>query len=96
MSEVRSTFKNPEEVREFVVPLLKDGVAVVNFVKKNGETRSMSCTLKSDLLPKVEVNENTEKSSRKVNNEVLAVYDVNANGWRSFRLDSVTSVEFGV
>ena len=80
-----------ELTREFMSDLLKQKVAVVTFVKKNGDERVMTCTLKADLLPPIEVKEN--KKEKKVNEEVLAVYDLNAKGWRSFRIDSVRHVD---
>ena len=34
-----------------------------------------------------------ETKERKVNEDVLAVYDVDAEGWRSFRWDSLTQIK---
>ena len=96
MSEVRNTFESPEEVRDYALPLLKEGVVVVDFVKKNGEARSMPCTLKAELLPVVEVKEDITPKVKKPNPDVLSVYATDVNGWRSFRLDSVTSIRFEV
>lgn len=73
---------------------LQEKVCKVVFTKVNGETRVMHCTLNPDLLP-----EETESSrTKKENDSVQAVYDVEAKGWRSFRWDSLTSfsTEFNV
>jgi len=35
-----------------------------------------------------------EKKEKKVNEEVIPVYDLDAKGWRSFRWDSVKQVRF--
>jgi len=35
------------------------------------------------------------KKERKVNENALPVFDLNANAWRSFRWDSITDVEIG-
>ena len=53
----------------------------------------MICTLNPDVLPKREVNEN--KKERIVSENIVAVYDVEAEGWRSFNIDSVNRVEYG-
>lgn len=75
--------------REALIDQLKGNVLTVTFTKKDGTERVMRCTLREDLLPKREVNENTE---RKVNEEVLPVYDLEANGFRSFRVDSIKDI----
>ena len=71
-----------------------ESIAIVTFTKKNGELRKMKCTLKPELLPPFEDEE--EPSGRKVNEEVLPVWDVEAEGWRSFRIDSVKEVSNAV
>jgi|FreactcultureFD7_1027221.scaffolds.fasta_scaffold01388_16 hypothetical protein len=65
----------------------------VYFTKKDGTERKMICTLNPDVLPKREVNEN--KKERIVSENIVAVYDVEAEGWRSFNIDSVNRVEYG-
>ena len=42
------------------------------------------------ILPIYIFEEEIQKKTKKPNPDVLAVYDVNAPGWRSFRWDSVT------
>ena len=67
---------------------LSKEVATVTFTKKNGETRVMVCTTKSDLLP-VE----PSKFVGPVSDSVLTVWDIESDGWRSFRFDAISSVE---
>ena len=67
---------------------LHDGVCKVVFTKANGDERVMHCTLREELLPpQMDVEEVIQK--KKSNPDVLAVWDVEAKGWRSFRWDSV-------
>lgn len=68
--------------------------ATVTFTKKDGTERVMNCTLRADLLPAVEIKE--DKAPRKQNESALAVYDLEANGWRSFTVSSVKRVEFAM
>ena len=65
----------------------------VTFTKKDGTERVMKCTLREDILPKVEIK---ESSTRKTNDANLAVFDVEATGWRSFTVRTVKRVKFVV
>ena len=67
---------------------LHKGICKVVFTKKNGDERVMHCTLQeSELPPQIDVEEVIQK--KKPNPDVLAVWDVEAKGWRSFRWDSI-------
>ena len=71
--------------------MLREGVCTVTFTKTNGEERVMKCTLVDSYLPdQIDVE---EYISRKKNDEICAVWDVEKEGWRSFRVDSVKSVQ---
>ena len=74
-----------------VVELLKEGVVTVEFTKVNGEYRKMEATLHAEHMPQI-VAEVEEKAPRKKNEDSLAVWDVNAEGWRSFRWDKLQTV----
>jgi len=54
----------------------------------------MTCTTKPELVPAESIVEGVEKKEKKVNEEVIPVYDLDAKGWRSFRWDSVKQVRF--
>lgn len=75
--------------------LLHDHVLEVTFTKVDGAERVMKCTLKENVIPTPE-NDGMQQSGftpkRQVNPNVAAVWDVEANGWRSFRFDSVKDV----
>ena len=77
--------------RAWLKDVLHHGTAEVTFTKKDGTERVMKCTLREDMLPKVESKEN---STRKINDATLAVFDVEAQGWRSFTLRTVKRVSF--
>jgi len=74
--------------------MLKDlrGMACeVHFNKVgDGAIRNMHCTLRPDLLPQnTDVNFLEEQHSKEENKDVIVVWDLQKNGWRSFRVDSV-------
>ena len=79
--------------QDWLKGLLKDSVVTVVFTKVDGSEREMKATLKEDLLPVVE-STGTPKPERKKSDEVLAVFDTEAEGWRSFRWDSIVSIRF--
>lgn len=76
--------------RDTVIKDLRDYVIEVSFEKVNGENRVMRCTLKPNLLPPSYINESAEEKTFHNNNpNVIAAWDVQKGGWRSFRIDSV-------
>ena len=62
----------------------------VTFTKKDGTERVMRCTLDPAKLPKVEIKE--DKASRKKSDTSIAVYDLEAAGWRSFVVKSIKRI----
>jgi len=66
-----------------------NNVITVRFIKVNGEERTMKCTLLREYLPH---QKDIEEITTKENPNVLAVWDIEAMGWRSFRVDSVLDV----
>jgi len=75
--------------------LLKNEVVTLTFTKKDGSEREMVATLSEARIPKSE--KTTESAgTRKYSDEVQPVYDVEAEGWRSFRWDSLSKIEFSI
>lgn len=78
------------------------GPTTVVFTKKDGTERVMNCTTNESLVPQVPHETNTDspvdfpaaKKPKKVNEEVMPVYDLEAKAWKSFRWDSVKQVRF--
>ena len=71
--------------------MLQTSQCRVIFTKVNGEERNMVCTLKEGGIPKASKDPITQKKVRDISEEVLAVWDVKAEGWRSFRVANVVS-----
>jgi len=67
--------------------LLSTDVATVVFSKKDGSKRTMICTTLSEYLPEA------PSVPSVVSPTVVTVWDLEQNGWRSFRFDSVKSIE---
>jgi hypothetical protein len=74
---------------------LENGVVTVVFTKVDGTERTLKCTLlpeymPSDVAPGQQLL--TEASPRAENPNTISVWDIENNGWRSFRLDSVKTL----
>jgi hypothetical protein len=85
--------RNMMTKREALVSSLQKNIMSVIFTKKNGEERTMHCTLNETLLPETTWREELDESKKKENLEVLAVWDVDIDAWRSFRLDSIKDLK---
>ena len=80
-------------MREELINKLKENICVVSFKKKDGTNRNMKCTLKENVIPKATKEDPlSQKKIRALNEEVLPVWDVEKEGWRSFRVDSVSFI----
>jgi len=82
--------EHEEQIRQRTQILtgLHSGIITVVFTKVDGTERTMKCTLNKEYLPEQKDLEE-EISKRNKSDEVIAVWDVENNGWRSFRWDSV-------
>jgi len=70
--------------------VLRSAKLEVSFIKKDGTGRVMYCTLQEKYLPPMM--EDTETAT-KDNPDLLAVWDIDNDGWRSFRLSSIVAVK---
>lgn len=75
--------------RDKIEEALKANVAEVRFTKSDGTERIMKCTLREDLVTAYQ--KKTDRVKEK-NLDVVPVFDVEKNEWRSFRVDSVQSI----
>ena len=74
---------------EYLKGILQTGIANVTFVKKDGTQRVLRCTLSPTELPEQTDLEKAFKQQKTPNPDVLAVWDIENKGWRSFRYDSI-------
>ena len=68
-----------------------DGVRVV-FSKKDGTDRSMLCTLAEGKIP-ADKQPKTEPATGTTAGSAVRVFDIEKQEWRSFRWDSVKTVD---
>jgi hypothetical protein len=80
-----------ENSKNWLRTLLREQNVSVTFQKLDGSERTMLCTLSEVKIPV----ENRPKGTSTVkNDQSLAVFDVEKQGWRSFRWDSIKSIQF--
>jgi hypothetical protein len=65
--------------KESITEELHKRILDIQFVKKDGSLREMRCTLKEEYLPTA-----TKESTKKENADVITVWDIDNDGWRSF------------
>jgi hypothetical protein len=71
---------------------LKEGNVKIQFKKVNGEIREMNCTLNENVVNGGNLIESS-KTSKKKNPDVIAVWDIEMNGWRSMRWENIIKVD---
>jgi len=72
---------------------LRRGVVIVDFQKDDGTNREMVCTLDPNELPPESKPKGTGKPT-KVNADLIKVWDLEKEGWRSFNLSSLNCYSY--
>lgn len=81
--------------KNWLKKLLQSEVVTLTFTKKDGSERVMQATLSESRIPSSEKSSESA-GSRKSSVEAQPVYDIESKGWRSFRWDSLTKIEFSI
>ena len=74
-----------------VTTMLSTGAHQICFYKTDGSVRDMTCTKDLDLIPEVDHPSGTGKRSS--SDTTVTVYDMEANGWRSFVLENLITID---
>jgi hypothetical protein len=70
--------------------VLKSGVVELKFTKVDGSIREMRATRKLDLIGE----EHTPKKDSTPLETTLRVFDLDAKGWRSFRVENLIEIKY--
>ena len=76
--------------RAMIVDAIKNKICEVTFTKVDGSLREMPCTLDTQYMPPVAVNEHHKTKLFKP--EVLSVWCTDKQAWRSFRVENVLRI----
>lgn len=79
--------------RELIDGLLKTQNVEVIFKKSDGSERRMKCTLKPDSITPYEKKTDRVKQQ---DEDVVSVWDLDADAWRSFRMSSVIGINVNI
>ena len=83
------------ESKNWLKSLLQSEVVTLTFTKKDGSERVMQATLSESRIPS-SGNVTESAGTRIFWSEAQPVYDIEANGWRCFRWDSLSKIEFSI
>lgn len=78
--------------KQLVREQLAQHVLYLSFRKSNGDLRHMRATLNSDLF-EYQHSGNVSSSAGPFHDQVQAVWDLDAQGWRSFRWERLVSCQ---
>ena len=82
--------------KENIAAMLRDNIVTVTFTKVDGSERVMKCTLMSEYVPNTGNSASNQVLLQETGNDNnISVWDIEANGWRSFRIGSVKSITVG-
>ena len=70
---------------------LKTAEANIKFVKKDGTVRVMKCTLQPDVVVPYETTTDRTKEAKV---DLLPVWDLEADAWRTINLKTITEVVY--
>ena len=71
--------------------LSNNKLVLINFTKVDGTARALRGTLDTAFIPEDLMPKGNKKPN--LSEDTVRVYDIENGGWRSFRVDSVTSIE---
>jgi hypothetical protein len=81
--------------RDGLIDMLRHNIVSVTFTKVNGEERVMRCTLQTDYIPNAPTQNGELVVEGKPTSNNVSVWDIDANGWRSFRVANVKNISIG-
>lgn len=101
-------FSNVDDMKIAMKDYLRSGSATVIFEKADGTMRTMVCTLNGDIITEAMPQKETVPISEILQNDlvavqskelrpeypnVISVWDIEKNDWRSIRLDRIKSLD---
>ncbi len=75
-------------LKDDIVSILKAFTVELTFYKVDGSLRKMFCTLNESYIP----GSFSKESKRKDNPDIITVFDLYKEDWRSFKVDNLLSM----
>jgi WYL_2, Sm-like SH3 beta-barrel fold len=74
-----------------LIDTLKSNVVQIKFLKVDGTERTMNCTLKEEYIKPFDKKTDRVKEPK---DGLLSVWDIDNDGWRSFKVENLISYTF--
>jgi len=81
--------------RDGLIDMLRHNIVTVTFTKLNGDERVMKCTLLPEHVPNAPTTNGDLVLESKGSSNNIPVWDLDASGWRSFKVESVKTISIG-
>ena len=81
--------------KENMLEMLRNNVVSITFTKVDGTERVMKCTLLPEYVPNAPMNNGKVLLQEGRGSDNISVWDIESNGWRSFRINSVKNISMG-
>ena len=81
--------------RDGLIDMLRHNIVTVTFTKVNGDERVMKCTLLPEHVPNASTNNGQLVIETRGVGNTIPVWDLTANGWRSFKVENVKNISIG-
>lgn len=86
-----------DDTKDLIQKGLREGILNITFKKRDGSVIAKYCTLQPFFLPEIKIDENAPPKIKKTSNpDVQVIWDIDAEGWRSFRWENFISYEVAV
>ena len=82
-----------EQRYELISAMLNEHECVINFKKKDGELRTMPCTLRDDMLPVATQVIKEDVVAKPFNFETLTVWSTESQAWRAMKTMNIIDVD---
>jgi hypothetical protein len=83
-----------ETFKKWLQGLLETSLVHLTFTKKDGTIREMKCTLMDNYIPNVQKDFGEDAPVKSRSKDTVSFWDIESEGWRSCRYDSITQIKF--
>ena len=81
-----------DNIKSKIKDIIADSKVTIRFIKANGEERILTGTNSPSLVP--ETSWDDPSGARKPNEAVQVIYDLENDGWRSFKWDNLIEISY--
>ena len=83
-----------ETFKKWLQGALETSLVHLTFIKKDGTIREMKCTLMESHIPNIQKDFGEDDSVKSRSKDTISFWDIESEGWRSCRYDSIKQIKF--